>query len=284
MTENKRLTLGYSPCPNDTFIFHGLAAGRVDTRPYRLEPFLADVEELNRRARNAELDITKLSFHAVLHCLDDYWLLRAGGALGRGCGPIVVARRPVTMAELRNQSIAIPGRLTTAHLLLQMLGEHQGKRVEMRFDEIMEAVSQGRVEAGLVIHEGRFTYADHGLHQVVDLGAWWEDRTGLPLPLGCIAVRRELGLEVAAWVDSRIKASLQMAWRDPQATDRYVKFHAQEMQDQVIRRHIDTFVNEFSLDVGDEGERAVRVFLERAARLEKLQLSDKALFFKSNLH
>jgi len=187
------LTLGYSPCPNDTFIFAAIADGRVAAGGERPAPFLADVEVLNRKARGGELDVTKISCHALLHCLDRYWMLRAGGALGRGCGPLIVAREPVSIDALSDKSIAIPGRLTTAHLLLQLLGSHHGRRPELPFEQIMPAVAAGRVAAGLVIHEGRFTYRAHGLHLVMDLGAWWEARTGLPLPLGCIVIRRELG-------------------------------------------------------------------------------------------
>lgn len=275
------LTLGYSPCPNDTFIFHGIADGRIGIGAgvERLEPFLADVEVLNQRARRAELDITKISFHALVHCLNDYWLLRAGGALGRGCGPIIVARSPVSIRQLENQSIAIPGKLTTAHMLLQLLGMHRGERPELPFDRIMPAVQAGEVDAGLVIHEGRFTYADHGLHLVLDLGAWWERRSGLPLPLGCIVIRRSLGEKVARRVDAAIHDSLRAARAAPEDTWSYVRGHAQEMEDRVIRQHIDTFVNDYSLDIGEDGKKAVRIFLATAAEMEQVHLPDRPLYW-----
>ena len=278
MTE-RVLTLGYSPCPNDTFIFAAIADGRVAAGGERPAPFLADVEVLNRKARGGELDVTKISCHALLHCLDRYWLLRAGGALGRGCGPLIVAREPVSIDALSDQSIAIPGRLTTAHLLLQLLGSHHGRRPELPFEQIMPAVAAGRVAAGLVIHEGRFTYRAHGLHLVMDLGAWWEARTGLPLPLGCIVIRRELGREVAARVEAAIRASLLAARAAPLEAWPYIRAHAQELEDTVIQRHIDTFVNDYSLDLGTDGERALRAVLATAADQERIALPDGAIFW-----
>lgn len=266
-----RFSLGYSPCPNDTFIFWALATERFPTDPFRFNPFLADVDMLNRKAVAGELEITKISFHALLECLEDYWVLRSGGALGRGCGPLIVARRPVSLEDLADQPIAIPGRLTTAHLLLQATGRHRGERVVMPFDRIMPAVASGDVAAGLVIHEGRFTYPSWGLHRVLDLGKWWEDETGLPLPLGCIVMRRDLGREAARAVEELIRESLLWGRREPERAWRYVTRHAQEMAPEVIRQHIDTFVNEFSMNVGREGKRAVRRLLD-----EELRLAGKA--------
>ena len=179
----KNLSLGFSPCPNDTYIFYALATGRVTVPHHRFQVMLADVEALNQQARQGVLDVTKISASAVLQLLNGYWLLRSGGALGRGCGPIVVAREPMAMEELRDRTIAIPGRLTTANLLLRLNGIHRGRTIEMGFDRIMPAVAAGEADAGVVIHEGRFTFASHGLVRVLDLGAWWEAETGLPLPL-----------------------------------------------------------------------------------------------------
>ena len=260
------LSLGYSPCPNDTFIFYALAHRRVDWGPLVLNPFLADVELLNQRARHHTLDITKVSINAVAHLLDEYWLLRAGGALGRGCGPVVVARSACTLTDLRDQPLAIPGRLTTAHLLLQLHGEHRGDRVEMSFDRIMPAIVRGDVAAGVVIHEGRFTYADLGLHLVLDLGSWWEQHTGLPLPLGGIVMKRALGADAAQRVEDMIRTSLRYAYEHRDEAWHYIAGHAQEMEPAIIRQHIDTFVNDYSMDLGAEGEQAIRYLVEAARR------------------
>lgn len=277
---NRSLRLGYSPCPNDTFIFFGLAEGRIPTAPYKLEISLADVEILNQQARQCLLDITKVSISAVLHLLDDYWLLRSGGAIGRGCGPLVVARESLTLAELRDKTIAIPGTLTTAHLLLQLTEAHRGDCATMPFDRIMKAVSEGEVDAGVIIHEGRFTYPAWGLRLVVDLGAWWEKETGLPLPLGGILIKRDLGAETARWMEEKIRASLLYARSHPQEAWPYMKTYAQEMADEVIGQHIETFVNEFSLEVGEEGERAIRFLLEAAARRQGRLLPQKPIFWE----
>jgi 1,4-dihydroxy-6-naphthoate synthase len=275
----KTLRLGYSPCPNDTFIFFAMAERCIDLAPYRFEIVLADVEILNQQARQRVLDITKVSISAVLHLLDDYCLLRSGGAIGRGCGPLVVARERLTVQDLRDKSIAIPGKLTTAHLLLQMAEVQQGSCVAMPFDRIMQAVSDGEVDAGVIIHEGRFTYPEMGLHRVLDLGEWWERETGLPLPLGGILIRRDLGAETARFVDEKIRESLVYARAHPEEAMPYVKTYAQEMAADVIGQHIDTFVNEFSLDVGEEGERAIRFLLEAAAKQQGQPLPQKPIFW-----
>ncbi len=276
---NKTLRLGYSPCPNDTYIFFALAGERIHLAPYRFSVSLADVEMLNQQARQSILDITKVSVSALLHLLDNYCLLRSGGATGRGCGPLIVARKGLAVRDLQDVTIAIPGQLTTAHLLLQLVGVHRGSCVAMPFDRIMEAVSIGEVDAGVVIHEGRFTYSIMGLHKVLDLGQWWENETGLPLPLGAILVRRDLGTDTARFVDGKIRESLLYARAHPEEAWPYVKRHAQEMADDVIRQHIDTFVNEFSLDVGEEGERAIRCLLGAAATMERRPLPEKPLFW-----
>jgi 1,4-dihydroxy-6-naphthoate synthase len=277
---NPTLRLGYSPCPNDTFIFFGLAEGKVDVSPYRLDITLADVEALNRKARNQELEVSKVSMSAVLHLLDDYWLLRSGGALGRGCGPLVVAREPLTMEELAEKAIAIPGKMTTANLLLRLCGTHRGPSVEMPFDQIMGAVADGEVEAGVIIHESRFTYPALGLRLVVDLGEFWELKTGLPLPLGGIVMKRSLGPDAARFVEAKIRASLLYTRSRPEEAWPYIRSHAQEMDSHVMQQHIDMFVNDFSLDIGGQGERAVRFLLEAAAREENTSLGDKPLFWE----
>lgn len=274
----KTLTLGYSPCPNDTFIFCAMAEKKIDL-PFSLDIMLADVEMLNRRAGQGALDISKISSSAALSILDSYWLLRAGGAMGRGCGPLVVSKRSVGMKELREATIATPGDLTTASLLLRLEGTHRGKRVPMQFDRIMPAVAAGEVDAGVIIHEGRWTYGAYGLHEVLDLGRWWESETALPLPLGAIAVRRDLGRDLASTVEEKIRESLLFARKNPEAVRAYIEKHAQEMSPEVIRLHIDAFVNEFSLEAGVEGERAMKKLLEAACSLENIAFPARGLFW-----
>lgn len=273
------LTLGYSPCPNDTFIFFALSRGLTGCSPFEFRVELSDVENLNQQAGRGMLDITKVSSHAILHLLDGYALLRSGGAIGRGCGPLVVAKQPLTPKDLSDATVAVPGTMTTANLLLRLNGAHRGRTVVMPFDLIMPAVAAGTVDAGVIIHEGRFTYPSLGLRLVLDLGAWWETETGLPLPLGGIMIRRELGRDLAGSVDSLIRASLQYARNHPAEAWPYVREHAQEMEPDVIRQHIDMFVNEFSFDAGAEGEAAIRFMLNAAAKVEDLAIPKKPLFW-----
>ncbi|MEX2570999.1 MAG: 1,4-dihydroxy-6-naphthoate synthase [Gemmatimonadota bacterium] len=260
----KPLTLGFSPCPNDTFIFHALVHGIVGVPDLAFEPTLADVETLNLAAAAAELDVAKVSYGALPFLLDRYRLLRSGGALGRGCGPLLVALRPTRSDAIGELSIAIPGRLTTANLLLRLFEPRVAETVTMEYDRIMPAVAAGEVDAGLIIHESRFTYPQHGLVKIVDLGQWWEEATGSPIPLGAIVARRSLG-ERTSDVEGAIRASVERALADPSASAGYVRRHAQEMSDEVTRQHIDLYVNEFSIDVGDAGERSVKELLSRAS-------------------
>lgn len=257
-------SFGISPCPNDTYIFDALIHGRspasFDTRL-----FMADVEELNVLARGSRLAVTKVSMAAAAHILDRYLLLNVGAALGRGCGPLVVSREELSVAECRNASIAIPGKMTTANLLLALTGCFAGPREEMIFDQVMSAVEQGRVALGVIIHEGRFTYADRGLKLVLDLGQWWETTTRLPLPLGVIAARRDLGLEAIRRVEEAIRQSLLHARANPDDSLAFSRAHAQEMDETVMASHIATFVNEYSLDLGEEGRRAMESLLQAAA-------------------
>jgi 1,4-dihydroxy-6-naphthoate synthase len=277
---DKVMRLGYSPCPNDTFIFFALAQGLVSLAPYRIQVFLADVEVLNQAGMRQALDITKTSMNALIHLLDNYWLLRAGGAVGRGCGPLVVARQQMNMDELRDKTVAIPGRLTTAHLLLQLEGSHRGPRIEMEFSRIMEAVATGQVDAGVIIHEGRFTYSSLGLKLILDLGEWWEEHTGLPLPLGGILMKRSLGPHAAQLVENKIRESLLYSKAHPGKAWPYIREYAQEMEPRVIQQHIDMFVNDFSLDLGEAGEQAVRRLLEAACRQQGMSLPGKPIFLE----
>lgn len=252
----RTLTFGFSPCPNDTFAFHALTHGLVDV-PFRIEPVLLDIEELNRRAHTGAFDLTKLSVGAFAAVGDRYRLLRSGAALGHGVGPLVVARTPMTLPDAARVRLAIPGRDTTAYRLLRLAAPALADVVEMRYDRILQAVAGGAVDAGLIIHESRFTYADHGLVQVVDLGAWWEQHTGLPVPLAGICVRADLAAEIAQQVERALRASVQYAFEHPDASRAYVRAHSQEMSDDVCDAHIRLYVNEHSLDVGDGGLRAI---------------------------
>jgi 1,4-dihydroxy-6-naphthoate synthase len=264
MPERKSLTLGYSPCPNDTFIFDALVHGRVEVDGLRFEERLEDVETLNRLAAEAALDVTKISYGAIPQLLRDYVLLRSGGALGRGCGPLVVARREMGAEELAGARIAIPGRNTTANLLLRLFAPDAAPGVERVYSDIMPAVARGDFDAGLIIHESRFTYPQHGLVRVVDLGEWWEGTTGLPIPLGGILARRSLGEEAIRAIEDGIRRSVEYAFAHPEASRPYVRAHAQEMDDAVTQQHIDLYVNRFSVDVEEEGARAIEALFARA--------------------
>lgn len=252
----RALTFGHSPCPNDTFAFHALTHGLVAT-PLPIAPVLLDIEALNRHAHDGAFHLTKLSVGAMAGVGDRYRLLRSGAALGHGVGPLVVARTPLTLAEAVRGRIAIPGRETTAWRLLSLASPPGGEVVEMRYDRILSAVARGEVHAGLIIHESRFTYPDHGLVRVADLGGWWERETGLPVPLAGISARADLDPALVTAVEAAIRASVQYAFDHPEASRAYVRQHAQEMSDAVCDRHIALYVNRHSLDIGTEGLHAI---------------------------
>lgn len=260
----KELTLGFSPCPNDTFMFYPLVHGLVDTAGLSYRERLEDVETLNLLALKGELDVSKVSYHAFGHIRDDYVLLRSGSALGRGCGPLLVAGGRMDPVELRGKTIAVPGRYTTALLLLRLFDPALDNFIIMPFNEIMDAVLSGNVDAGVIIHESRFTYQGFGLHKLLDLGEWWESETNLPTPLGGIVARRSLGAENIAAVERALQAAVEYARKNPEAATRYIGEHAQEMSPEVCAAHIDLYVNDFSTDLGDEGIRAVSCLLQRA--------------------
>ncbi len=264
-SEPCNFSLGFSPCPNDTFIFNALVSGRVCNSALNFtEPVLADVETLNERAMEGCYDVTKLSFHALGHVLDRYVLLRSGSALGRGCGPLLVSRKSSFPNGLNDRKIAIPGQYTTAVMLLKLYDPTCTNLVPMRFDKIMPAVAGGKVDAGLIIHESRFTYKYHGLKKIIDLGEWWEQTTALPIPLGGIAAKREIGPERIKMIEACIRQSIKTAFAQPELARGYVCQHAQEMEDSVIDQHIALYVNDFSVELGSEGERAVNKFFELA--------------------
>ena len=260
-----KLTLGFSPCPNDTFIFDALIHGKIDTQGIEFDVHLEDVETLNQSALKGEYDISKLSYHAYGHVMSNYILLNSGSALGEGCGPLLIAASELEETIIPQLSVAIPGELTTANYLFSL--EFPGtvdKRI-MPFDKIESAVVNGEVDAGVIIHENRFTYADKGLVKICDLGDRWESRTNYPIPLGGIAILRDLDSETIALVDRFIRESVQYAFAYPNESRDFIKLHAQEMADDVIDQHIHLYVNHFSEDLGEHGRSAVDFMLQRAS-------------------
>jgi 1,4-dihydroxy-6-naphthoate synthase len=264
---SKELTIGYSPCPNDTFIFYALIRGKVKVPGVTFREQLEDVETLNRMALEGRLDFTKISYHALGHLREQYALLRSGGALGRGCGPLVVARPGTKLDDLKKGSIAVPGKLTTASLLLRLFDPTIENVTVMTFDRIMDAVSKGEAIAGLIIHESRFTYPSYNLVKLLDLGEWWERYSGLPIPLGGILGKRSLGRDTLHGVEEGIRRSLQYARIHTDEVLDYCRNYSQEMDAAVMKSHIDLYVNDFSLDLGQEGLKAVwKLFAEAEAR------------------
>lgn len=274
----KLLSLGYSPCPNDTYIFYALTHNKVTVPGHTIEERLEDVETLNQLALDRQLDLTKISYHAFGHLRDRYVLLHSGSALGRGCGPLLIAPSDTDMKNLRGKRIAVPGRLTTANLLLQLYGPGYEDLLVIPFDQIILALKRGDAEAGVIIHESRFTYQQAGFHEVLDLGAWWEEDSGLPIPLGGILARRDLDIKTTQDVDLAIRASLEYARQHPMEPRAYIKDHAQELDDAVIDAHIKLYVNDFSLDLGEEGKAAIETLLSRAEARGLIPKSSEPLF------
>jgi 1,4-dihydroxy-6-naphthoate synthase len=255
--DGQPLTLGFSPCPNDTFMFAALVNGWIDMEGLSFDVRLEDVETLNALAGSAALDITKLSFHRALALEETYALLNAGAALGRGCGPLVIARTPMSRDELIRGPVALPGEWTTAHLLFNRYYPETERKEFHVFHAIEDLVLQGKVAAGVIIHENRFTYAAKGLVKLADLGEAWEAETGLPIPLGGIFAARRLGDDQIGRIDRVLHRSIDFAFRHPDRVMPYVRCHAQEMDEQVMKNHIDLYVNAFSLDLGTEGRTAI---------------------------
>jgi 1,4-dihydroxy-6-naphthoate synthase len=274
----KTLSLGYSTCPNDTFIFHAMTHGFVADDLFRFQPVLEDVETLNQKARSRILDVTKLSFAAIGHLTKTYGLLRSGAALGRGCGPLVVARPGTDLSNIGRSKVAVPGSWTTANLLLGLYISRKPTISSMPFDQIMPAVAGGDVDYGVIIHEGRFTFESYGLATLLDLGQWWEDETGLPIPLGGIAIQRELGPVAGAAVESIIRESIRYAFDHPKASRDYVKSNAQEMADDVIDRHIGLYVNDDSVFIGQEGQSSIELLFRKARQAGMMPESDVSVF------
>lgn len=261
------LTLGFSTCPNDTFIFDAMVHGKIDTEGLTFRVTMADVEELNRRAFQHEIHITKLSYHAFARVAGEYALLHAGSALGRGAGPLVIGRRPLTRGEIAEATIAIPGRYTTANLLFSVFYPEALHKREMLFSSIEEALLSGETEAGVIIHENRFTYERRGLVKIADLGERWEETTGLPIPLGGIAVDRSLPGEVQQAVNRVMRRSVAYAFDHPGESAGFVRDHACELDEAVIASHIGLYVNHYTLDLGEDGLQAIFHLFGEAARL-----------------
>lgn len=265
-----KLTLGFSPCPNDCFIFDALVHGKIATGNLEFDVQLEDVETLNQKALKGELDITKLSFHAYAKVLQHYLLLRSGSALGFNCGPLLIKSKLKSKKLKDHWVVAIPGELTTANFLLSIAYPEIKYKKVMLFSEIESAVLSGEVDAGLIIHESRFTYEDKGLVKVADLGEFWENLIHAPIPLGGIVIRRDLAPELQQQVNSLIRKSVEYAFAHPESSMPYVRAHAQEMSEAVMKKHIALYVNAFSVDLGEQGKQAVELLFTKARELQLL--------------
>src|SRR5947207_4377801 len=274
-----RLTLAFSPCPNDCFMFDALVHRRIDLEGLEFDVRLADVEALNKAAFAGDVDVTKLSYHAYAHCARDYVLLDAGSALGRNCGPLLISKRPISREEAASGAlrIAIPGKYMTANFLLGLAFPEARNKTELLFSDIEGAVLDGRFDAGLIIHENRFTYADKGLQKIVELGEFWEAETGAPIPLGGIVVRRSLPPDVQQAVNRIVRRSVEYAFAHRAASLPYVRAHAQEMDERVMYQHIDLYVNDYSVDLGRDGRRAVELLFDKAKALGVIRHIEQSL-------
>lgn len=275
-----KLTLAYSPCPNDCFIFDALVHGKIDTGDLEFEVQLEDVETLNQKALKGELDITKLSFHAYARVLQHYILLRSGSALGFNCGPLLIKSKKVNKKLKEDWLVAIPGELTTANFLFSMAYPEIKNKKVMLFSEIEDAVLTGEVDAGLIIHESRFTYQDKGLEKLADLGEFWENLIHAPIPLGGIVMKRNLNSELQQKVNALIRKSVEYAFAHPKASMPYVRAHAQEMSEEVMKKHIALYVNAFSVDLGEQGKQAVELLFAKARELKIFTSNNEVLILE----
>lgn len=273
-----KLTLGYSPCPNDTFIFDAMIHHRIDTEGLEFEVHLGDVEQLNQKAFANELNITKLSYHAYAYLISNYALLTSGSALGNNCGPLLIAKTAISKEALSSKKIAIPGKYTTANFLLSLAYPEAQEKQETLFSNIEQQVLDGQVDAGLIIHENRFTYQDKGLVKLIDLGEWWEQKTQLPIPLGGIVVQRHLPLELQQKINRVLRRSIEFAFKNPAASLPYVRAHAQEMDLSVIQQHIGLYVNDFSVDLGTKGKAAIQYLFDTAVQVGLIDAPEIDIF------
>jgi 1,4-dihydroxy-6-naphthoate synthase len=257
-----KLTLGFSPCPNDTFIFDALVNNKIDTGELQFDVVLEDVQTLNEWAKQGKLDISKISYGTLPLILDNYVLLNSGGALGKGVGPLLISKTKIENSKIPGLKIAIPGENTTANLLFSQAFPNATNKKFVVFHEVEDAVLNEDVDAGVIIHENRFTYQQRGLVKLIDLGEFWEEKTGVPIPLGGIVAKRELSIELIKKIDSLIRQSVEFAFSNYPLITEYVKQHSQEMQESVMKQHIDLYVNNYSIDLGAEGKQAVNTLLE----------------------
>ncbi len=267
-----KIRIGFSPCPNDTFIFDAMVHGKIDTESLSFEYILKDVEELNQKAFQEELDITKLSFFAYAFVSEKYQLLNSGSALGYKCGPLLISKNVFDLSEISKCSIAIPGKFTTANFLLSLVFPKAKDKKEMLFFNIENAILNEEVDAGVIIHENRFTYAQKGLIKLLDLGEFWESQTKMPIPLGGIAVRRFLPRELKQKIDRIIRRSVEFAFANPRSGYDFIKANAQIMNDEVMYKHIELYVNKYSIELGEEGKNAVKIMYKKA--IEEKIISD----------
>ncbi len=273
-----KLKLGFSTCPNDTFIFDALIHHRIDTEGLEFELVLADVEELNKAAFEHQIDITKLSYHAYAYIANNYILLDSGSALGNNNGPLLISKHKIYPDEINEISIAIPGKYTTANLLLNIAYPEAKNKKEYLFSDIEEAILSNEVDAGLIIHENRFTYEQKGLKKILDLGEFWETKTNLPIPLGGIVVNRKLPLEVQQKVNRVLRKSLEYANENPNAGLPFIKQYSQEMDEEVMYKHIKLYVNEYSLDLGKTGKKAIKALYDTASKLKVIPEIKQSIF------
>jgi 1,4-dihydroxy-6-naphthoate synthase len=259
-----QLTLGFSPCPNDTFIFDAMIHGKIDTEGIDFQVVMEDVENLNQKAFRGDLDITKLSYHAYAYLTDKYVLLDAGSALGNNCGPLLISKKNIQNIPHSELTVAIPGKYTTANFLFSLAYPSVTHKKAMVFHEIEDAVLRGGVDAGVIIHENRFTYAQKGLKKIIDLGEYWESTSGMPIPLGGIVVKRNLPDDIKIKINSIMQRSVRYAFDNPSASKEFVKQNAQEMDEHIIKQHIDLYVNSYTENLGAIGKKAVNFFFETA--------------------
>jgi 1,4-dihydroxy-6-naphthoate synthase len=252
-----KLTLGFSPCPNDTFIFDAMVHGRIDTEGLEFDYFLADVEELNRKAFASEVDITKMSYHAYAYAAENYLILDSGSALGHRNGPLLIGKNNIGTSGMAGKKIAIPGKFTTANLLFSIAWPEAKNKIEYLFSDIENALLNDEVDAGLIIHETRFTYKKKGFYKLADMGEFWEEYTGLPIPLGAIVINKSIPEDIALKVNRIIRRSLEYAYKDSFASYDFVSGNAKEMDSTVMNNHIKLYVNEYSLDLGKKGREAI---------------------------
>jgi 1,4-dihydroxy-6-naphthoate synthase len=277
-----KLKLGFSPCPNDTFIFDALIHHKIDTKGLDFEVFFDDVETLNQKALNAELDITKLSFHAYAYVHEQYVLLDAGSALGFGVGPLLICKNQDLANNLDPELlVGIPGEYTTANFLLGIAYPQLGNKKVLLFSDIESSLLDGNIDLGLIIHENRFTYEEKGLHKIIDLGSYWETLTGCAIPLGGIVMNRALDVEVQNKVNRLIRKSVEFAFANPKSGLDFIKSHAQEMSEEVMYKHIALYVNEYSIDLGPEGKRAINVMFKMAEEKGVIMPIKKDIFLQA---